>query len=89
MIDFFPRLKIGAIALATTFWIAGCSSESAPCNRTDYTGLLGASLAATTLPSDANIRVVMMGDGVTMDFDPQRVNLQIDAAGRIADVTCG
>lgn len=89
MTNFFFRLKIGAIDFAAILWIVGCSPESATCNRTDYTGLLGASLAATTLPSDANIRIVMMGDLVTTDFDPQRVNFQIDAAGRIADITCG
>lgn len=35
------------------------------------------------------IRVIRPGDMVTMDFNPSRINFELDAQGRIARVYCG
>lgn len=35
------------------------------------------------------VRTVRPGDMVTMDFDPGRLNLELDAAGKVARVRCG
>ncbi|UWR47028.1 I78 family peptidase inhibitor [Phaeobacter inhibens] len=80
---------LGIVGLAALFGLNACAPAEETCNRAGYTGLLGASLAAITVPNDANLRVIMMGEIVTMDFDPRRANLHIDADGRVADITCG
>ncbi|MDI3335308.1 I78 family peptidase inhibitor [Defluviimonas aestuarii] len=38
---------------------------------------------------DEPVRVIHPGDAVTMDFSLQRLNVEIDAEGRIAAIRCG
>ena len=35
------------------------------------------------------IRIIRPGDAVTMDFRPERLNFEIDTAGKIARIYCG
>ncbi|WP_254216473.1 I78 family peptidase inhibitor [Tabrizicola sp. TH137] len=35
------------------------------------------------------VRVIYPGSAVTMDFNPERLNFEVDRAGRVARVTCG
>ena len=35
------------------------------------------------------VRTVRPGDMITMEFDPGRLNLELDAAGKVARVRCG
>ncbi len=52
-----------------------------------FVGLPASVLAATTFL--APVRVIRPGDAVTMDYNPSRINFELDAADRIARVTCG
>ncbi|MCV2873469.1 I78 family peptidase inhibitor [Defluviimonas sp. WL0050] len=38
---------------------------------------------------DEPVRVIHPGDAITMDFSLQRLNVEIDAEGRIAAIRCG
>ena len=60
-----------------------------PCGAQDYTALLGAPLAAVTLPADLNDRVLRPGDMATTDYDPSRLNIELDDAGTIIGLSCG
>lgn len=35
------------------------------------------------------VRIIRPGDMVTMDYNPNRINFQLDAQDRVASVTCG
>lgn len=59
------------------------------CRPGDYQGLVGAPLAAVTLPAGADIRVIQPGDMVTQDFRPGRTNIEVDESGIITRVYCG
>lgn len=37
----------------------------------------------------APVRIIHPGDMVTMDFNPERLNFEVDAGGRITRVYCG
>ncbi len=79
-----------AFCLAALLGIAACAPQTEEtCDLESYRGFLGASLAAVTFPADPNLRLIMAGDIVTMDFVPDRVNIHVDDNGRIHDLTCG
>ena len=90
---------ISATCLVTLL-LAGCSGTSPsaggdavdptdPCGAKGYSSLLGAPLAAVTLPADLNDRVIQPGTAATTDFDPSRLNLELDANGTIIGLSCG
>lgn len=60
-----------------------------PCGAQGYTGLLGSSLAAVTLPADLNDRVLRPGDAATTDYDPSRLNIELDETDTIIGLSCG
>lgn len=60
------------------------------CGASGMQGLIGqdrAVLAAMTLPLGS--RVIAPGMAITEDYSPQRLNLDLDARGRITRVWCG
>ena len=80
--------------------LAGCSlpftgggaaapDPTDPCGAKGYSSLLGSPLAAVTLPADLNDRVIRPGEAVTLDYDPTRLNLELDANGIIIGLSCG
>ncbi|MFN3282347.1 MAG: I78 family peptidase inhibitor [Tabrizicola sp.] len=82
-----------ALVLAPGQVLAGCSPEEAPvpdtCGAAGMQELVGQSrdaLAAMTLPQGT--RVIEPGMAVTGDLRQDRLNLDIDAQGRIARVRC-
>ena len=60
-----------------------------PCGAKGYSTLLGGTLAAVTLPMDLNDRVVRPGDSVTMDYDPTRLNFELNENDVIVGLSCG
>ncbi len=44
-------------------------------------------VAAMTFP--APMRIIRPGEAVTMEFNPARLNFELDGANRIARVYCG
>lgn len=84
---------IFAIAAMT---LAGCAKNAEPtheakdaCPAADYEGLIGAQLAAVTLPSGLNMAVIDHDAEAPTPVDPSRMLVQLDDAGRIVSVTCG
>ena len=58
------------------------------CKEGSWWGLIGRPRAAANIVSEPK-RVYTEGDPVTMDANPNRTNIVLDAEGKIAKVTCG
>ena len=58
------------------------------CKEGSWWGLVGRPRAAASIVSEPK-RVYTEGDSVTMDANPNRTNIVLDAEGKIARVTCG
>ena len=80
--------------------LAACAAEPAPppdapgvaddpCGASGYAGLVGANVAAVTLPADLDHRIIGPDTVVTMDFVPERLNIEVTADGLIAGLRCG
>jgi hypothetical protein len=59
------------------------------CNAAGNQSLIGANVAAVTLPADLVHRIYKEGDAVTMDYRPDRLNIVTDDNGVIIEVKCG
>ncbi|MCR8546373.1 I78 family peptidase inhibitor [Salipiger sp. P9] len=59
------------------------------CDPEAHTELVGQNIAAVTLPALDKIRVVREGQPMTMEFNPERLNIETDDAGVILRVFCG
>lgn len=94
------HLPLSVLALSTAV-LAGCVPVEQPpidpglppadaCGAPGLQGLVGQDrrvLASMTFPSPT--RVIEPGMAVTMDYNPTRLNIELDAGGRIIRVTCG
>ena len=84
--------------------LAGCSSPptaeqaaeiSGACNVDTIRGVLGQTANAARIEqvqqqANANtLRVLAPGDAATMDYNPQRLNIDIDESEVIIRLTCG
>lgn len=94
----FPRMMIVGLALG----LAACVPEPvAPplidplttenaCGADDLQGLVGQSASVlATMRFGQTVRVIRPGMGVTMDFSPQRLNIEVDADEVITRISCG
>ena len=60
------------------------------CGAGESQSLIGRNVAAVSFASAANVRVACTTCAVTMDYDPNRMNVFFDQdTGRIERVTCG
>ncbi|MEZ5753825.1 MAG: I78 family peptidase inhibitor [Paracoccaceae bacterium] len=60
------------------------------CGALDLQYLLGAPARdLEAMRFNKPVRVIRPGMAVTMDYNPDRLNFEVDRAGRIARVTCG
>ncbi|MEM9797743.1 MAG: I78 family peptidase inhibitor [Pseudomonadota bacterium] len=80
--------------IALILALPACQPVEAPaeedlCGAANYQSLIGANIAAVTLPADLNARVIGPDTAVTMDFVLERLNVEFDAAGIIQRVRCG
>ncbi len=91
-------MRIAGMALL----LAGCApvapgpaAAGSECRADAVAGLVGRTLDAATQAaaqrgSDARtIRVIRPGMAVTMDYRTDRLNIDVDAEGRITSVRCG
>lgn len=84
--------------------LAGCSSSqpaqpaaeiTGDCNVENLQGVLGQNASAELIEQvqrQANaktLRVLAPGDAATMDYNPQRLNIDIDESEVIIRLTCG
>lgn len=80
------------LALPLILVLAACVAppDEDACGAAGRQGLLGldtAALAAMSFPSGT--RVIAPGTPVTEDYRPDRLNIDVDASGRITGVWCG
>lgn len=81
-------------ACATTPEVAGLPDMSG-CGDTKVANLIGKhwteALRAPTQKraGTQNLRVIAPGDAATMDYRPDRLNIETDADGRVARLKCG
>lgn len=73
-------------ALALTACVA---EEEDACGAVQYRSLVGANIAAVSLPAALDDRVIGPDTAVTMDFVPTRLNIEIDGDGEILRLYCG
>lgn len=69
--------------------VVGPGSGADACGAASLQTAIGAPLRAVALPEDRPVRVIRPGDLVTQDFAPGRLNVELDARGRIAGLRCG
>lgn len=85
-----------AFALIPLLALAACVQPPAPaepdtdqCKASEMQGLVGQpSTVLRDMMLRAGTRVINPGDPVTMDFRPDRMNIEIGATGRIEKVAC-
>ena len=65
------------------------SPQPSDCGADAYQSLVGAQLAAVTLPADLNARIIGPDTAITMDFRPDRLNIEVEESGWIMAVYCG
>ena len=60
------------------------------CGAADLQGLVGQPAAVLeTMRFSQPIRIILPGQAITMDYSPNRLNIEINEADRIARVSCG
>ena len=73
----------------------GSSPPSGPCDASRAQSLIGRTgtgqIAADALSRTGakSLRWIQPGQAVTMDFRPDRLNIELDAGNRILRITCG
>ena len=87
-----PMVAVLCLAGCVSGPMAPDDSDPGPdtCGTAGMQGLVGQDrsvLAAMTLPEGT--RVIRPGQPVTTDYSPQRLNIDLDARGRIVRLWCG
>lgn len=93
------------IALLTTLVLFGCSATFEPpapnlpplpdpsgdsCGAAEYASLIGQpDTALERVLILRQVRVIRPGLAVTMDYRPDRINFEIDQAGKVQRISCG
>ena len=81
------------VMLPAAVLIAACASSRGTvedaCGSAGYQAIVGSPLAAVTLPADLGARIIQPGTAVTTDYNPERLNIEVDVDGRITRVFCG
>lgn len=83
-------IRTGLAMLACCAAIPAGAQDTDTCGGAGFQGLVGqAGEIARMLELDQPVRIILPDSMVTMDFRPDRINFELDAAGRIAVVRCG
>lgn len=75
--------------------LAGCLgpdetvSDADDCGAAEMQALLGTPIAAQNFSGHAAVRILPPGSMVTMDYRPDRLNIEHDASGAITRIACG
>ncbi|TNC64520.1 hypothetical protein FHG71_18500 [Rubellimicrobium roseum] len=66
------------------------SPEQDTCGASELASFIGGDVGLIDAARFANpVRVIRPGDAVTMDFNPQRLNFDLDVLDEIIRVRCG
>ena len=82
----FPMIAVGVI-------LSACRQEplvtKASCDQEQYQNVIGRNIGEVAFAPTVNKRVITEGDAVTMDHNPQRLNVLVDDKGWIKRIYCG
>ena len=95
--------RLGLILLTLPFLMANQSCDSIfaslglgsylddACGSSALTPYIGAALGAvpSSLTTGDLVRIINPGDAVTMDYSASRLNISLNDAGEIIEVSCG
>lgn len=91
--------RLPLLATLAALGLSACAETPVPpatpdagaqaCAPDRYAALVGKNIAAVTLPADPMIRVIGPDTMVTMDHNPERLNIDHDASGIITGLRCG
>ncbi len=59
------------------------------CNLSNYEGFVGQPLAAVTIPTDVQTRIVRSNSILSQVYEAARVNFHVNDSGTITKVICG
>jgi ABC-type uncharacterized transport system auxiliary subunit len=97
-------LRHSLTSLSLLALLAGCNSQppakqaaeiSGDCDVEQVHGVLGQTVSAKLVQqvqqqaNAKNVRVLAPGDAATMDYNPQRLNIDIDESEVIIRLSCG
>ena len=89
MTRFLAALPLLALAACVEPVTAPVEPDRDNCNASALQGLVGQPKSVlTTMLLPAGTRVINPGDAVTMDFRPDRMNVEIGTNGRIEKIGC-
>ena len=89
MMRFLPMLTLLALAACVEPVPPPAEPDTDQCKASALQGLVGQPKSVlTTMLLPAGTRVINPGDAVTMDFRPDRMNVEIGTDGRIARIGC-
>ena len=79
--------------LIATGLLAGCAASVSDeaqesCSAGLYSGLVGQDAAASLAVPEPK-RVYVLGEPITMDFNPARINIELDDTDTIIALKCG
>ena len=89
MIHRIASIAVLPAALLIAACVSGRGTVEDACGAAGYQAIVGSPLAAVTLPADLGARIIEPGAAVTMDYNPERLNIEVDTDGRITRVSCG
>lgn len=59
------------------------------CGAIGFQPAIGTHIKDVTVPADRVVRVIGPDTAVTLDFDPTRMNFEVDGMGKVLSVRCG
>ena len=74
---------------ATTTTPTGRPIGGDACGAAQYASKVGGPMGDLRYPPEQEARLINPGEMVTMEYNPDRLNIEIDKAGRVVAVTCG
>lgn len=80
------------LSIISGFALTACADETVAtktsCDLELHKTLVGKNIGEVTFPPKLTYRVLQEGDPVTMDLNPQRLNVVVDDKGWIESVSC-
>jgi hypothetical protein len=78
---------VEAPGLATPGTAADATAQDT-CNAARYRSLIGSNVSESTLSENADTRIVYPDSVVSQDFRPERLNVIVNAEGRVTNLEC-
>ena len=70
--------------------IAACTpAPEDTCGAKDYLDAIGQPPGFVTLPTDRPVRILRPGEAMTLDYIPERLNVEVGSLGLVTALRCG